>query len=165
MVFLLAKEQIPSDAASANLNMGQGRDHGESQVAVVRSALEILRDEEQEIHWDDAWDSLKLLSVNDAELAPILQDALKAKGDFVKHFALEALERIGVPADSYIDELERLLVDDDWEVVLHALKRVKTLASKADIERLFTIASGRKQCRALLRWRSRLHFFVWKLKK
>jgi hypothetical protein len=90
----------------------------------VDLALELLRRADAEIHWDDAWETLKSIDDSSKRLAPLFRSALRYETSFARLYALAALKKIGVRLMSMPDEVRNLLRDDSPDVRREVLSEI-----------------------------------------
>src|SRR6185436_1481997 len=98
----------------------------------IQSILAVLRDESQEIEWDDAWDKLRFINASDRSELAVLHDALSDPSASVRAFSLKALARIGGDLDPLIPDVIQLLKDQDHDVRTEATKLLKRFGKRRD---------------------------------
>lgn len=82
---------------------------------VFGGIFRILRDEESEFEWDDAWDTLDHLRPRHAAAIPVLVNALFGKfseslrDEYAKHYAIRALVKVDADGEQASEVLTKLL--------------------------------------------------------
>jgi len=85
----------------------------------LTESLRILRDPDQMIDWDDAWDRLAHLGPADRDGLPLLFETIRDSGeelDSAKQFAIEALLRIAPNSPDIVRPIAELTRDQDQDV-------------------------------------------------
>jgi len=90
----------------------------------LEKVLKVLSSFDQEIHWDDYWDTLEVIDANYSMWIPRLREALKAETEAAKLYALTALRKIGVNSQEMIPDALILLKDEDYAVRSEAIRIV-----------------------------------------
>lgn len=91
----------------------------------VQAILTVLRDDDKDFEWDDAWDKLHSIGEFCRSELPLLRGALSDPSSSVRIFALKALARIGGDLDAAMPDVIPLLKDKEQEVRAEATKVLK----------------------------------------
>jgi len=91
----------------------------------IQTILTVLRADDKEWEWDDAWDKLYSIDPSYRSELPLLRETLTDPSPSVRIFALKALARIGGDLDAAMPDVIPLLKDREQDVRAEATKVLK----------------------------------------